>query len=103
MSRNGKVFDISTAEPPPLDSDAPVYLDVQGVRNPSTKSRNIRYRVACSPGWGCAFTILFDKTVVDRNQMRAVLNDAGVLVGIADGRSIGFGRFEVLSFEELES
>jgi hypothetical protein len=40
--------------------------------------------------------------VVDRNQMRAVLNDAGVLVGIADGRSIGFGRFSVEGFEVVE-
>jgi hypothetical protein len=97
---NGHAFDISTAEPPPLDSDAPVYLDVQGVRNPSTKSRNIRYRVAASPGWSCSFTILFDKTVVDRNSMQSVLNDAGTLVGIADGRSVGFGRFTVEGFDE---
>jgi hypothetical protein len=96
------VFDINTAEPPPRDETEPVYLDVQSVRNPSTKARNIRYRVAASPGWSCSFTILFDKTIVDRNQMRAVLNDAGVLVGIADGRSIGFGRFTVESFEEIE-
>lgn len=100
---NGHAFDINAAEPPPTDSDLPVYLDVQGVRNPSTKSRNIRYRLAASAGWSCSFTILWDKTVVDRNQMRAVLNDAGTLVGIADGRSVGFGRFEVASFEEVES
>lgn len=100
---NGHAFDISAAEPPPADPDAPVYLDIQGVRNPSTKSRNIRYRLATSPGWSCSFTILFDKTVVDRNTMQAVLHDAGVLVGIADGRSIGFGRFTVENFEETES
>lgn len=98
---NGHAFDISTADAPPTDSDLPVYLDVQGVRNPSTKSRNIRYRVAASAGWSCNFTILWDKTIVDRNQMRAVLNDAGVLVGIADGRSIGYGRFTVEAFEEI--
>jgi len=98
---NGHAFDIAAAEPPPADPDAPVYLDIQGVRNPSTKSRNIRYRVAASTGWSCSFTILFDKTVVDRHQLRAVLNDAGTLVGIADGRSIGFGRFTVEGFEEI--
>jgi hypothetical protein len=100
---NGHAFDIATAAPPPTDRDAPVYLDIQGVRNPSTKSRNIRYRLAASAGWETSFTILWDKTIVDRNQMRAVLNDAGTLVGIADGRSIGFGRFEVASFSEIES
>lgn len=96
---NGHDFDIAAAEPPTRDDSAPVYLDVQSVRNPSTKARNVRYRVAASPGWACSFTILFDKTVVDRNTMQAVLNDAGVLVGIADGRSIGFGRFTVESFD----
>ncbi len=42
-------------EEPTRDMDAPVYLDVCGVRNPSTKARNVRYRLACSPGWGCSF------------------------------------------------
>jgi hypothetical protein len=100
---NGSDFNVDAAEPPTRDTDAPVYLDVQGVRNPSTKSRNIRYRIAASPGWMCSFTILWDKTIVDRNQMRAVLNDAGTLVGIADGRSVGVGRFEVVSFEEVDA
>lgn len=98
---NGHACDVKTVEPPPRDKAAPVYLDVMSVRNPSTKGRNVRYRVAASPGWSTSFTILFDKTIVDRNSMQAVLNDAGVLVGIADGRSIGFGRFTVENFEEL--
>jgi hypothetical protein len=98
---NGHAFDVDKVEPPEREKDAPVYLDVQSVRNPSTKGRNVRYRIAASPGWTCSFTILWDKTIVDRNSMQAVLNDAGVLVGIADGRSIGFGRFNVESFEEL--
>jgi hypothetical protein len=100
---NGHAFDIAKAEPPARDKTAPVYLDVMSVRNPSTKGRNVRYRLAASPGWSTSFTILFDKTIVDRNSMQAVLNDAGVLVGIADGRSIGFGRFTVESFEELDA
>ena len=33
--------------------------------------------------------------------MKAVLRDTGVLVGLADGRSIGNGRFEVTAWEEL--
>ncbi|HXI14762.1 MAG TPA: hypothetical protein VNM48_00225, partial [Chloroflexota bacterium] len=35
---------------PPLDPEAPVYLDVRGVRNPASKARNVRYRVAASAG-----------------------------------------------------
>ncbi|MGB7925586.1 MAG: hypothetical protein WCF57_20275 [Pyrinomonadaceae bacterium] len=99
---NGHSFDVKSVEPPPQDADAPVYLDVRSVKNPSTKGRNLRYRVAASPGWKASFSILFDKTIVSRAEMQAVLNDAGVLVGIADGRSIGFGRFAVESFEVIE-
>jgi hypothetical protein len=32
------------------DPGAPVYLDVQMVRNPATRARNVRYRIAASPG-----------------------------------------------------
>lgn len=95
-------FDVMTAEPPPNDKTLPVYMDIAGVRNPNTKSRNVRYRIACSPGWECEFNILWDKTIVARNQMEAVVNDTGVLIGLADGRGIGFGRFEVVSFETGE-
>jgi hypothetical protein len=96
-------FDVKSAAPPPRDPDLPVYLDVRSVRNPSTKGRNLRYRVAASVGWQTSFTIIFDKTVVSRAEMEAVARDAGVLVGIADGRSIGFGRFTVESFDVVES
>jgi hypothetical protein len=86
---------------PTYDSSQPVYIGVMGVRNPSTKARNVRYRLATGAGWNATFTILWDKTIVSRDQMRAVLTDAGTLVGLADGRSIGFGRFEVVKFEEM--
>lgn len=84
------------------DPSEPVYLDIRSVRNPQTRGRNIRYRVACSPGWRTSFTILFDATVVSRNEIEQVVIDAGTLVGLADGRSIGYGRFEVESFEVSE-
>jgi len=83
------------------DSSQAVYLDVRGVRNPSTKGRNVRYRLAAKAGWKAKFTLLWDKTIVPREQMKAVLNDAGTLVGLADGRSMGFGRFKVNSFVEV--
>lgn len=80
---------------------APVYVDVRGCRNPSTKARNVRYRLACAPGWEATFTLAWDRTVVAREVMRSVLNDAAVLVGLGNGRSIGMGRFAVLAWEEL--
>lgn len=81
------------------DPNEPVYIDVRSVRNPATKARNVRYRLAASAGWTAEFNIVWDNTIVSRGQMQAVLNDAGTLVGLADARSIGFGRFEVLEFE----
>jgi hypothetical protein len=96
---NGHPLELRTVEPPPLDATLPVYLDVRGVRNPATKARNVRYRVATAPGWQVAFSIQWDKTVIARDQMKAVLLDAGNLVGLGNGRNIGLGRFNVLTFE----
>jgi len=80
-------------DPLPDDPTAPVYLDVRSVKNPATRARNVRYRVAASRGWSATFTIQWDKTVVSRSEMLAAMRDAGAFVGIGDGRSIGFGRF----------
>lgn len=88
-------------EPKHNDYAAPVYVDVCGVVNKATKGRNVRYRLACSPGWRCTFTIEFDKTMVSRDQMRAVLIDAGRFAGLGDGLSVGNGRFAVEKYEEL--
>jgi hypothetical protein len=79
--------------------DQPVYLDVRGVRNPATHARNVRYRVAASPGWRASFTLSWENTLLSENQVRAVLNDAGQFKGVGDGRNIGFGRFRVTTFK----
>ncbi|QKI80594.1 hypothetical protein [Kroppenstedtia eburnea] len=84
------------------DPQEPVYLDVRSVKNPNTKGRNVRYRVAASPGWKATFRITWDPTIVSRRQMEAVIIDAGKLVGLADARSIGFGRFDIESFEVFD-
>ena len=86
-------------EPLPTDPMEPVYLDIRSVRNPATKGRNVRYRVACCPGWHLVFHAQFDATVVGREIFQTILLDAGKLVGLADGRSIGMGRFQFTSLE----
>ncbi len=78
---------------------APVYLDRRCVVNPGTGQRNVRYRVAASPGWKAAFTLAWDNAVVSASEMEAVLRDSGTLVGIGSGRGIGLGRFKVLRFD----
>lgn len=85
-------------EPPSTDPTQPIYLDVRSVKNPVTKARNVRYRVAAAPGWRLSFQVQWDKTVVSRGELEAVVVDAGRLVGIGNGRAIGFGRFVVDTF-----
>ncbi len=90
-------------DPAQNDREAPVYLDVCGVRNPATKARNVRYRVAASKGWKAAFHLLWDKTVVSRAEMESAVIDAGRLAGLGDGRSVGNGRFAIESFQVLDA
>lgn len=81
------------------DPDSDVYLDVRSVRNPATKGRNVRYRIAANHGWETEFRLQWDKTIVSRGELEAAVIDAGRLCGLGDGRSVGFGRFDVTSFE----
>jgi len=82
----------------PVDPAADVYIDIRGVVNPETHRRNVRYRIAASPGWKVKFGIIWDETIVDRKLMHSVAIDAGRFVGLGDGRNVGFGRFEVEKF-----
>jgi len=99
---NGHFFDIKEVAPPSTDLDELVYLDIRGVRNPSTKARNVRYRIAAAAGWSTAFRLQWDKTIVSRGEMESVCIDSGKLVGVGNGRTIGMGRFAVESFEIVE-
>lgn len=94
-----KPLDKLKAEDLPKSDKCPVYLDICSVVNPSTKGRNIRYRIASNPGWEIEFQIGWDNSIVGEKSMERVITDAGTLIGLADGRSIGNGRFEVTSYE----
>ena len=80
-----------------------VYVDVSAVKNPGSGGRNVRYRVATMPGWCCEFQMLWDRTVVAKPLMEAICLDAGTLVGLGDGRNIGFGRFKIQRFEYADT
>ena len=95
----GQLFSLKEATPPAEDPTQPIYLDIRGVVNPSTRARNVRYRIAAAPGWECQVTVRWDVSVVSREQLQAIAQDAGQLVGIGNGRAIGFGRFEVTQCE----
>ena len=87
--------------PTPQDPKVMTFILVSTVRNPSTKGRNIRYRLATRAGWECEFTLKFDSTIVSREQMKMVVRDAGRFGGLGDGISVGMGRFGVVSYVEL--
>jgi hypothetical protein len=92
------VGDQPLPEPLTTDPTQPLYLDIRSVRNPTTGARNIRYRVAASAGWRLSFAIQWDKTVISRSEMEAVIIDAGKLAGIGNARQIGFGRYALEHF-----
>ena len=77
------------------DSSKPVYLDIRGVMNPNSKGRNVRYRIACAPGWKTEFSLQFDDTVISPAQVKKVVADSGKMVGIGDARVLGYGRFDI--------
>jgi hypothetical protein len=80
------------------DNSQSIYIDVRAVKNPMTKGSNLRYRIAMTAGWKFNFSILWDDTIISEQQMRNTARDAGILVGIGDGRSIGCGRYEIAEF-----
>lgn len=88
---------------PTMDPDQPVYIHVASVRNPQTRGRNVRYRVCANTGWRATFRIMWDGTMVSRQVMKNVLEDAARFVGLADGRAVGYGRFAVEAFEVEEA
>jgi len=81
------------------DSEEPVYLDVRGVKNPTTRGKNARYRVALRKDWSCSLSICWDSSIISIGEMESSILHAGAYVGLGDGRNIGFGRFAVSCFE----
>jgi hypothetical protein len=93
-----KPIEDMTAEDLGTDSSKPIYIDIRGVSNPNTKGKNIRYRVALNPGWELTANIEWDDTIISTDQMKASIEALGKLVGLSNGRTIGYGRFEVKEF-----
>ncbi|MBZ9624387.1 hypothetical protein G9F71_016160 [Clostridium sp. FP2] len=81
------------------DPTEDVYLDVRSVRNPTTRGRNMRYRVATKPEWKMDFTIMWDCSLISEELIESIIIDAGDYCGLGDGRNIGMGRFTLNKFE----
>ena len=83
----------------PSDASQPVYLDIRMVSNPNTKGKNVRYRLAMSPGWEAEFNLTIDDSLISQSHAKKVIEDTGKLQGLADARTLGYGRFQVESLE----
>lgn len=83
-------------------SSDPVYIDVRSVVNPTTKGRNLRFRVAAKAGWKLSTIIQWDDAIVSKENLKECVVNAGLYEGIGDGRRIGFGRFSLVSFEMIK-
>lgn len=81
------------------DSSRRCYLDIRSVKNPMTKGRNVRYRVALSPGWGTSVEVEWDDTIISKDDMKRAIECAGKFSGVGDGRGIGLGRFDVANIK----
>lgn len=95
MFENWENLSIDEVPKGPLD---PVYVDVRMVANPNTKGRNVRYRVACAPGWQMQFTLMADLSLLSMQQIEKIVNDTGKMQGFGEARTLGYGRYEVLEF-----
>jgi hypothetical protein len=77
----------------PRDSSQKIYLDIRAVKNPVTKGKNVRYRLALCPGWETSVMAQWDDTIISKDSIRQVIESAGKFVGLCDGRLLGYGRF----------
>lgn len=103
-----KIFFINRELPKPIleltneemsqDSNSPIFLDIRGVSNPNTKGKNIRYRLGLSSGWKIKVNFEWDDTIISKDQMKASIEALGKLVGLSNGRTLGYGRFDVEEF-----
>ena len=76
-------------------------VDKRTVVIPSTKGRILRFRPRLDE-WELDFTVQVLDDRVTPEILKLILDEAGRLKGIGDGRSIGFGRFIVTRFEEVK-
>ncbi len=74
-------------------------IDARRVVIPATRGAQVRYRPKFED-WKLSFTVELLDEDLDLDVVKAILVAAGHKVGIGDNRLNGFGRFEVVSFEQ---
>jgi len=74
-------------------------IDRRSVVIPSTKGRITRYRPKWKSGWKLKFEVRVMDDRVKPEVLQKIIDEAGRIKGIGDGRSIGMGRFMLISFQ----
>jgi hypothetical protein len=77
-------------------------VDSRPVTIPATKGRIMRHRPRFD-AWGAEFDLLVDDSQISLDMVHALLNEAGLSVGIGDFRPEKrgpFGTFRVVAFDE---
>jgi hypothetical protein len=73
-------------------------LDARPVVIPATKGRIVRFRPRLD-AWACKFTVTFDDVLLKETEVRRIVDDCGLRVGLLDfrpERKGPFGRFMVV-------
>lgn len=88
-----------------LELGTEVYtIDTRPVVNPTTHGRVIKHRPRLEAGWAVRFELEWEGDLVIEAQMRKVVDDTGMRVGLLDFRPDKkgpFGRFVVTSWKTL--
>jgi hypothetical protein len=90
LTDRAKLMHGGPATPDALWEDS-TYVDCRGVRVGTAKV--MRYRPVFSR-WACEVEIAFNPDVLNANEVRRTLSDAGALIGVCEYRP-RFGRFTV--------
>lgn len=77
------------------------FADIRNAKPPGSSGQVMRCRPKFDPPWSVAFTLAFDPTQMDANELRHWTEQAGLLSGLCDGRKIGMGRFTVEEWKPL--
>lgn len=78
-------------------------IDTRSVVVPATKGRILRHR-PCLKTWSVTFEIAWDSELLTENQIRQIVDDTGLRVGLLDFRPEKrgpFGTFKVTNWKKL--
>lgn len=74
------------------------FSDIRNVRIGT--SQVMRCRPIFNPPWWFTFTLAYDKEVISSDDLRLCVEYAGKRIGLNDGRTIRYGRFEIAEWSE---